>query len=271
MGMFGNLMKAVKNGGKKQTPAVKSQCFHQLRPWPISTPKYEVVISGDSERTIYGYDSTPLGNVGSGQIVTVELFRGDGFMTSTATGYRKETGDLDCIALYDGAPIGFMTFPADKLKQSAELGYAVKAKAKCHGMLEGYVGIKSMTALVPDRFYLHDWIPGAEDDRPMRDREYVFHYNEYDAEDYANLATRNKWTFKGARIEMIPTPPKSSAKPHIGVYSHDGMLLSEVAAKNSYYSNLLKFMESYKSFEVKAVRKEGDDGMAYYSIDIIGK
>ena len=173
--------------------------------------------------------------------------------------------------MYDGRVFGFADFRKERVLDAAKLGYALRFEAKCHGMLEGYVGIKEMTALVPGRFYLHDWIPGAEDDRPMRDREYVFHYNEYDAEDYANLATRNKWTFKGARIEMIPTPPKSSAKPHIGVYSHDGMLLSEVAAKNSYYSNLLKFMESYKSFEVKAVRKERDDGMAYYSIDIIGK
>ena len=208
-----------------------------------------------------------------GQSVTVELFRGDGFMTSTATGYRHEVGEFDdCMVLYEGQPIGFVSFPVDKLRRAAELGYAIKLNATCQGMLEGYKGIKGMDALMPSRFYLHDWIPGAEDDRPIWMRENYFKYNEYDVADYANIVNRPEWDFENAKLEIIPTPPKSTAKPHIGVYASDGMLVSEVAAKNGYYNDLLKFMDKYSSFDVKATRIISDeDGRIFFRIEIIGK
>ena len=106
----------------------------------------------------------------------------------------------------------------------------------------------------------------------MWKRENYFSYNEYDEDDYANLATRYEWDFKNARIQMIPTPPKSTAKPHIGVYSSDGMLVSEVAAKNGYYNDLLKFMNNYGSYEVKATRNVSEfNGQVFFKIEIIGK
>ena len=236
-------------------------------------PKYEIVVSGDRERDIFSYDSGPLKGVRKGQVVTVELFRGEGSMTSTDTGYCHDMKEFnDCIVLYEGLPIGFIKFPVDKLKRAAELGYAIKINAKCYGMLEGYNGIKKMAALVPEYFYLHDWIPGVEDDRPIWKRENYFKYNEYDEEDYANLTSRYEWEFKDARIQMIPTPPKSTAKPHIGVYSSDGMLISEVAAKNGYYGKLIEYMESYSSFDVFATRNVSDiNGQVFFTIEILGK
>ena len=282
MGMLGNLIKSFKEGmsedepkkaAMRTTPSMPAPGVHQLKPWPLATPKYEVVISGDKERDIYSYDSRPLKGIRKGQVITVELFRGEGFMTSTDTGYCHDMQEFnDCIVLYEGSPIGFITFPIDKLKRSAELGYAIKLNAMCYGMLEGYNGIKRMAALVPQRFYLHDWIPGAEDDRPISEHENYFSYNEHDEEDYANLTSRYEWDFKNARLQLIPTPPKSSAKPHIGVYSSDGMLISEVAAKNGYYKELLKFMENYNSYDVKATRNISElNGNVYFKIEIIGK
>lgn len=260
---------------KEAKPAASKpvQAAHQLTPWPLPVPSYEVVISGDCERHIYNFDSRPLKGVRKGQVVTLELFRGEGSMTSTATGYYHDMKEFnDCIVLYEGAPIGFITFPADKLKRAAELGYAIKINAKCYGMLEGYEGIKDMAALVPQYFNLYDWIPGAEDDRPIWKRENYFKYYEYDEEDYANLTSRYEWEFKDAKIQMIPTPPKSTAKPHIGVYSAEGMLISEVAAKNGYYGDLIKYMESYSSFDVYATRNVSDmNGKPFFKIEILGK
>lgn len=281
MGMFGNLIKSLKgedrSGGPTKQPARQAAPpepgVHNLVPWPVAMPKYEVVISGDTERQIYSYDSRPLKGVRKGQVVTVELFRGEGFMTSTDTGYCHDMSEFDdCMVLYEGSPIGFVRFPIDKLRQAAELGYAIKMSAKCYGMLEGYHGIKEMKALLPNRFYLYDWIPGVEDDRPLYEHENYFYYNEYDEEDYANLTTRYKWEFRDAKIQMIPTPPKSSAKPHIGVYSSDGMLVSEVSARNGCYKDLLKFMESYSSFDVFASRNVSQyNDEVYFKIEILGK
>ena len=284
MGMLGDFIKAFKEGMSDDEPKKAKQASkgsartpkageHQLKPWPLATPKYEVVISGDDERHIYNYDSRPLKGVRKGQVVTVELFRGEGCMTSTDTGYCHDMNEFnDCMVLYEGAPIGFIKFPVDKLKRAAELGYAIKLKAKCYGMLEGYKGIKDMAALVPEYFYLYDWIKGAEDDRPIWKRENYFKYYEYDKEDYANLTSRYEWEFKDASIRMIPTPPKSTAKPHIGVYAADGMQISEVAAKNGYYGKLIEFMESYNSFDVFATRNVSDmNGEVFFKIEILGK
>ena len=281
MGMFKDFVKAFKEGMsddeprnvKNKTKEVPKKGEHNLIPWVLPMPQYEVIISGDKERDIFSYDSGPLKGIRKGQVVTVELFRGEGSMTSTDTGYFHDMQEYnDCIVLYEGLPIGFIKFPVDKLKRAAELGYAIKLNAKCYGMLEGYNGIKKMAALVPEYFYLHDWIPGVEDDRPIWKRENYFKYNDYDEEDYANLTSRYEWEFEDAQIRMIPTPPKSTAKPHIGVYSSDGTLISEVAAKNGYYSKLLQYMESYGSFDVFATRNVSDiNGQVFFTIEILGK
>ena len=275
--MFGKFIKSQVQAKVEKTLGVQLSTSQSsgkpyMSPWPIATPKYAVTINGQEERQIYSYDSSPLKGVRKGQVVTVELFRGDGAMVSTCTGYYADTKDRhDCIVLYEGRPIGFIAFPVEKLRRAAEMGYAIMLSAKCYGPLEGYPGIKEMRALVPHRFYLVDWIPGAEDDRPLRERENYFHYNEYDEADFRNLITKYEWDFEDARLEMIPTPAKSSAKPHIGVYSKEGMLISEVTARNSCYKKLIEFMEQYDSFRVVAKRVTSEiDGTLWYSIEILG-
>lgn len=240
--------------------------------WPIRTPPYQIIVTGNKERQIYVYDSAPLKGIRKGQVVTVELFRGEGALVSTSTGtFRRREGLNDCIVVYEGYPIGFITFPNDKLRQAAELGFAIKLNAMCYGALEGYKGIKEMRALVPEHFYLHDWIPNVEDDRPIWKRENYFTYNEFDESDYRNLVTGYEWDFPNARIALIPTPEKSKAKPHIGVYAQDGMQISEVSARNGCYNNLYEFAARYASFHVTAKRRVSEfDQKVYYIIEIIG-
>ena len=103
-------------------------------------------------------------------------------------------------------------------------------------------------------------------------KDEYFSYNVYDEKSIKNFAMRDSWVFSDARIEMIPTPKGSSAKPHIGIYSSDGVLVSETAAKDGHYNGLLEFMGRYGCFTVQATRTQSriNDG-SYYRIEIIGK
>lgn len=269
---MGLLDKIFNKSDKRKSAMPARREVPYMNQWPIEMPKYEILVSGDMERQIYVYDSSPLKGIRKGQVVKVELFRGTGAMVSTATGFFKDMeGTKDCIVLYDGRPIGFIAFPADKLKRAAEMGYAIKMNARCYGALEGYKGIKEMRALVPQLFYLRDWIPGAEDDRPLWQRENYMKYNEYDATDYRNLTSNYEWDFPNAKIAMIPTPEGSQAKPHIGLYAQNGMQISEVSARNGCYKDLITFMNKYKTFHIKATRVISEyEEKIYYTIEILG-
>ena len=271
MGLFGDFVSAFKEGYNGRSDNVP-QNGHVIKPWGYQLKGY-LDVGGNHERTVYVYDGRPLANVQIGQTIPIETYCGDCRMRSIYTGAEWDSTEMgDAVVMYKDQIIGFTTIPREKVLEAAKLGYAFRFKAKCIGMLEGYDGIKEIKAITPSPFYLHGLVPGAEDDRPLRDREYYFYYNEYDEEDYANIAIRDEWAFPNAKIEMIPTPPKSSAKPHIGVYSSDGMLISEVAAKNGYYSSLIEFMNSYSNFSVKATRRKSDINDAiFYTIEIYGR
>lgn len=271
MGVFRDFIAAFKEGynGSSGEDSSNGSIF---KPWGYKLKGF-IDIDGDSERAIYVYDGRPLAGVRKGQIIPIETYCGDCRMTSIYTGMEWDSAEMgDAPVMYRDQVIGFTTIPREKVLEAAKLGYALRFKAKCMGMLEGYDNVKEIKMIAPKPFYLYGLVPDAADDRPLRDREYYFSYNEYDEDDFANIAKKDEWTFPDARLEMIPTPTKSSAKPHIGVYSNDGMLVSEVAAKNKYYSSMIDFMSRYKNFSVKATRRKSDiNGAIFYTIEIYGK
>lgn len=243
-----------------------------MAPWPLPAPKYEVILRGDYERAVYTYDSRPFLNMRDDQQFLLELFRGEGGITSVHTGYYKDTvSSGDTLVLYEGRPIGFTSIPKDKVYQAASMGYTLKIPAICRGWLEGYSGVKEIKALTPQRVYLVEWIRGAADDRPLWNRDDYFSYNERDGSDFANLVSKPLWVFPNAKISIIPTPKGSSAKPHIGLYSSDGMQFSEVYARNGYYKDLLEFSNRFDAFDVRATRQISEDESIYYKIEIMGK
>jgi hypothetical protein len=268
MGLFNNLAGAI-SSFKEGYSGVSDDTKMFL--WNIPEPMHEVIVSGDHERTIYTYSSEPLRKIRKGQIVTVEAFRGDAVMTSTETGTRWDTRtDGDTVILYNGIPFGFSSIPKEKVMEAAKLGYALKFKSKCYGMLEGYKGVKEMRLIAPQRIFLKDWIPSAPEDRPISMRENGFVYNEYDPDDFKAISVRDSWFFADATLAIIPTPKGSKAKPHIGVFANDGTQISEVAAINQYYNKLLDFMQRYTKYNVSAYRCALNDGRAYYHIEIEG-
>jgi len=272
MGLFSAFKRASKRSDTS-TPHLSHGKLDYMEQWNTAAPKYEVFLTGTYERKIYTYDSVPLANVKDGQTVVLEAFRGDGAMVSAHTGYRSDTAETgDTMLLYEGQPIGFTSIPREKVMQAARLGYALKMHGICRGFVEGYKGVKEMKALTPDHVYLYDWIPGAVYDRPFERTESYFQYYERDKTDYMNLLSRDIWFFNNARIEMIPTPEGSSAKPHIGVYTQDGEKISEVSARNACYYGFIEFLRKYTSFDVRATKEPDSciEGICY-SIEIVGK
>ena len=249
----------------------------QMRPWNYSQQAEIIELDGDYENVLFTYNTEPLKGVRKGQTITVDIYRGDATLYSKYSGNTATSEEFDdVVVMYNHEPIGFAALPRDKVIEAAQMGYAFRMKAKCYGMLEDYPGVKEMKLLAPKPFYLYGLIPGAPDDRPKRvveaESDEYFSYNEYDTEDFKNIATKDKWVFFDAKIEIIPTPKGSKAKPHIGVYSSDGMLISEVAAKNSYYEKMLDYMNRYEAFTVKATRRASSvDDSAFYKIEIMGK
>ena len=261
---------------QRQTPQTIPAVV-QMRPWNCPQHAEIIELNGDYENIIYTYNSEPLKGVRKGQTIEVDVYRGDAVLCSQHSCTIADSEEWeDTVIMYNNEPFGFSSFPRDKVLEAAQMGYAFRMKAKCYGMLEDYPGVKEMKLLAPNPFYLYGLIPGAPDDRPKRvveaESDEYFSYNEYDAEDFKNIATKDKWVFFDAKIEIIPTPKGSSAKPHIGVYSSDGMLISEVAAKNGYYGKMIDYMNKYETFTVKATRRASSvDDSAFYKIEIMGK
>lgn len=262
--------KPRKRATGKSTTSLSNQRPYNLKPWDILAPEHEIVFPLEFERKVYVYDSGPVSRLRMGEQIILEAFRGDGSMKSVHTGTMRTNGEFDdTIMLYNGVPIGFAEIPREKVKAAAKMGYALKFHGACCGFVPGYNGVKNIVISCPRRIYLYDCIPGAKDDRPLSMRDDAIVYNEYDEEDYINLVTRDKWTFRGAKMEIVPPPPKSQAKPHVRLVSSRGVKISEVAAKNHYYGQMVHLAETFRKFDVKATRRITDDGRAYYHIEVV--
>lgn len=164
MGMFGDFIKAFKEGynGTPSTQAAtptSQSAVTRTAPWGYQL-RGVVNIGGDYENTIYTYDSRPLKGVRKGQTITVETYCGDCTMESIHTGMTWDSLELgDVPVMYNDQIIGFTTVPRSQVIKAAQLGYALRFKAKCYGMLEGYKGVKEMKMLAPRPFDVAEWLP----------------------------------------------------------------------------------------------------------------
>lgn len=241
----------------------------EFEPWGITTNR-AVKMVGGKERKVVVYDGTPLLGLRDGEEFEIAPFLGDATMYSRFSDWEESTKDRGRTAvMYDGQPIGFTSIPSKEVKAIAKKGYSIRLKAVCLGDLDGYPGIKEVVAMTPDFISVESVVVRALlDDLGAPQECPVLHYNEYDEEDFSQIATRNSWVFDEARIEVIPPEGKSKAKPHLAIYSKK-RLVSEVAAKNSYYQDLLDITDSGDRLLVTAKRceKSMGDG-SYYHIAV---
>ncbi len=263
MGFFQRIFGGGENKVRKQDVSP-----HSLTPWNDVRINRTVVIDGDSPRTVYVYDSGPLSNVNAGQIIEMDAFRGDAAMRSVHTGTFSSTDDRsDTCLMYDGQAVGFVSLPLGEVRKAADTGLALKIRCRVEGMLAGYSGVKEVVAFLPQRVYASDII---DQDNALKagvpaNAESV-EYHEYDEADYQDLLPRDEWEFMGARLQYLPVPEGSRAKPHVAVVSDEGMMISRVTARNSYYKDLVTAMDAATNFYVSARRWTRHDGQPAYRI-----
>lgn len=269
MGFFSSLIKAV-GAASKQEAKPKAAPTCKLRPWRVPAVKMTHTLVGDTERDVYIYDGRPLSSVRKGSAFELEVFRGDATMRSIYTGREDGTDSYRVCMLYDGEPVGFVSMSLEEVRKAADSGIALRARAKCHGMVEGYKGVKDIRVTIPRKLFAEDVIADMRAMEAGAPADHgVYGYNEYDEDDFRGLAARNAWEIPSARVELIPTPKGSSAKPHVGVYMEDGTLVSEVAAKDCCYKDLVEIADGYSHYYVIARRWAKDDGSAAYHIRIL--
>lgn len=282
MGFFKReLNKAIKRSVNKavrpkQKPAPKQQApsaIVQMRPWSCPQQAQIIELDGDYENRIYVYNTEPLKGVRKGQTITVDIYRGDATLYSKHSGNTASSNEYDdVVVMYNNEPIGFAAFSRDKTINAAQMGYQFRMKAKCYGMLKDYPGVKEMKLIAPKPFYLVDWIPGAQDDRPIWEKDEYIRISESEPEIIKNLALKDKWVFLDAKMKYMPVEKGSQAKPHIGIFSNDEMLIAELDARRSDYKRLSDYMTTYSEFTVKATRKKSSfNDSSFYSIEILAK
>ena len=273
MGLFG-----------KKNKQVQQMAAQPLAPAQVPTGSYvesarlwgyqlrgAIQIGGDSEYGVYTYNSEPLKYISDGQVFEVEAYCGECVMVS-GTGTRWDSAsDGDVPILYGSQFIGFTSIPKDKVIEAAKYGYALKFKAVCKGMVPGYANVKNIKVLAPRPFYLYEWIKGMPDDRPLSHRENYFMEYVRNGECHRNLLPQSSWQFVDVSIQMIPTPCDSTAKPHIGVYTADGMQIMELSARSSGYKDMLTYMWKYSKYNVIAERMPtyGNE-KPVYKVEILG-
>ena len=143
-------IEASKNQPVIYSQVVTSAYGDVLRSWNVPTPSKALLVSGDSERTLFTYDSEPLKSVRKNEVVTVSAFIGDASMVSRSTGLVWDTlKDGDMLMLYNRRPIGFSSVPRSVVMEAAMYGYELQFKARCYGMLKGYKGVKEMRLIAP--------------------------------------------------------------------------------------------------------------------------
>ena len=262
---------------KKQKPqpqAPRNPVSGRLSPWDIPRPRETVMLTGERERDAYIYDPSPLQGISFGEQVVFDLFPGDAVMsTQYDRGAYTQISDFDtrqngntCI-MSNGRPVGFVTVPRSITEQAAMQGIALQVTGTVYGMLADYPGVPDVRVALPERVRLGDIVLEESMSSGVVPREHkVVEYNEYDSEDYAALVSRDFWEFQGARLELVPPPSGSKAKPKIAVLASDGTLISRVTGRNGYYKDMVKALENGTQFYVTAKKWVKEDGSIVYKI-----
>lgn len=236
--------------------------------WGITTERV-FDFSGECERKVVVYDGEPLAGLREGEVFELRPFLGDAKMFSRFSDYVHSTKDGDVALMYQGTPVGFCSLPVKEVKALAKKGVSISVKGVCNGDLAGYKGIKDIVAMTKfDRLFANDVLEliaigdlGAPEYCPVLD------YNEYDEDDFMEIATRKYWLFKDARLEIVQ-PERKTAKPRVVIMSGKKMV-SKVEPKNkTYYDEMMAIAESGEKVVVSATRCEGSGDKSYYHISV---
>ena len=269
--LFGSKAKKTGASAKTSTPTQKQAAQDSFSAWQgIPECEREYRFDGEKERKVIVYNGAPVSSLSAGTEIALTPYLGEGVMYSRFSDWSVNTKDcFDTIMCYKGTPIGFCSIPRGEVKTLARKGIRVSFSAKCLGDLEGYSGIKEIVLYAPAKIYADDVLGEISCyEHGATEKPQVLQYNEYDEEDYIELASKKRWQFPSAKIEFIPTPKGSSAKPHILLTSKRGKKISEVTARNSYYAELAELVRDDLAYLIQATRidRDEEDRPAFYHI-----
>ena len=266
MGLLGNLF----GGTPKKHPANQStknpqQLPYTLNPWKLPDAVRYYSIGGPQQSRVYVHDSSPLQGVRDGEWFQLSVFPGSALMTSVYTSAIGSTSKDDVLLMYAGKPVGFTHMQTDQVMKLAKRGILLTIPAFCNGFVEGYYGVRNVTASTFGKVVADDILEEfAAIDAGIRPNATYSTIGLYREEDYATLASRKQWVFDNASLKMIPAPSGSSAKPHVGLYSSKGKLITEIGAQNSAYKKWVALIGREARLYVTAKKVSGKTGQDYY-------
>ena len=260
MGFFSNLFKS----GAKKTG-------HVLQPWSGTPAVNDLVLPGGFTRTLYVYDDSPFQSASEGDSIYVEFFPGEAVLRSKKSGATVDTRQENAVCyLHRGQPVG-VTFSSNAdLKLAHGKGIRLIAKAIVGKPLADHGGIRGLTLHLPEGYdTTRKMIQSYEFYQQVPQEAERISFNEWDEEDFAQLSDRERWAFKNVRLDYLPVPAGSSAKPHIQASSEDGTKIFRLTARNNAYRPIAAALESSENFAVLADRRIASNGISGYEITLM--
>lgn len=242
--------------------------------WPGFNRKATLVLDSEDLCGIYVYYPSVLEHLKEGDEVTLEVLLGDTQLESTVTGGIVETLETDAMCfLYEGKPVGVLFDARDTSKTAYDEGVELFVKAEIGAPSELYPEMNQVLVHMPfsmlDRLHAIETASFEADARAngvSEDAELI-EFNEWDAEDYAELIDQPLWEFNDVEFAYLPVPKGSKAKPHITLKSVDGIFISRITARNRIYRSLARAIDEYTNFYVIAQRYgqiDGDGKVGYH-------
>ena len=234
MGLFGSdKRKAAKTPARRSSGhTMPMQVYSGVRK-PFELPE------GDNDGFIYTFDARPLGKLRKGQKVRMVLVRGDYDMYdiySDEIVVSRQYENTNCCLTYNGYAIGCLTGMRTYIQKLVDKYGAVSVLVRYDGPNKHH-GVPEFWALLPDRQWFMEELGIKETHAGWRN-----HKNE-DPNAVTLRIYNDEWPYElqngehELKLNVLPTPKGSKAKPHIEVMI-DGVVCSEITAKHGCYKAL---------------------------------
>lgn len=270
MGFLSKLLglQQAKPKPQKREPARKNGNF--LKPWPAKPQTKILELPGGYDRTLYVYDDSPFSTAKRGDTIQVEFFPGEATLLSKKSGSAVDTHkDAAVCLLHKGRPVGVVFDYRNDVRLAYDKGIRLLATATVGRQLPDYGNIRALTLHLPtSRSTTRQLIENYEVNSKVPKSAQRIQFNEWDEQDFEQLTGRSSWAFENARLEFLPVPKGSSAKPHILASSAEGRKVFRLTARNSVYKDVASAIESSAEFLILAERRTAGDGRVGYNITL---
>lgn len=266
MGFLARFFGGNRGSNQQSNHSARHRGGTQLEPWPLKALDKKLELPSESGTTLYVYDDSPFRNARHGDAIEVEFFPGEARLYSTKSGSEVDTREANAVCLlHKRQPVGVLFFGKDHARLAYAKGIRLLAKATVGDRLPEHGNIRALTIHLPaswsetrqliDNYELNQRIPSHAE---------RIEFNEWDQQDYEELCGKSTWVFEDVRLNFLPVPEGSSAKPHVLASSADGRKIFRLTARNGVYRDVAAAMQSSSNFLVFAERRNSNEGLVGY-------